>query len=84
MDRFERRPRVALRCFERLKRGPGEIRRYDLSGFIVAWSGSGPIAEPIIEAVMVGTLGNASYSFVSQGRAIRTVGRSRWFDFRPR
>ena len=54
------------------------------SNFIVAWSGSGPIAEPVIEAVMVGTLGNSSYSFVSQGRAIRTVGRSRWFDFRPR
>ncbi len=54
------------------------------SNFIVAWSGAGPIAEPVIEAVMVGTVGNSSYSFVSQGRPIRMVGRSRWFDFRTR
>jgi hypothetical protein len=51
------------------------------ANFIVSWAGSGPIAEPLIEAVMVGTEGGSSYSFVSQGRTIRTVGRSRWFDF---
>jgi hypothetical protein len=55
------------------------------ANFIVAWSGSGPIAEPLVEAVMLGSEGNASYSFVSRGRPIKAVGRSRWFDFgRPR
>ena len=52
------------------------------ANFIVSWAGSGPIAEPVIEAVMVGTTGNSSYSFVSQGRAIKTIGKSRWFDFK--
>ncbi len=54
------------------------------ANFIVAWSGSGPIAEPMVEAVMIGSQDNTSYSFVSPGRTIRHIGRSPWPQFRFR
>ncbi len=54
------------------------------ANFIVTWSGSGPIAEPLVEAVMIGSENNTSYSFVSSGRTIRHVGRSPWPQFRFR
>ena len=44
------------------------------ANFIVSWAGNGPIPEPLAETVMLGNVGATSYSFVSQGRAIRTVG----------
>jgi hypothetical protein len=43
------------------------------ANFVVRWSAQAPIAEPRVEAVMIGTLGNHSYSFVSQGRPPRIV-----------
>ena len=52
------------------------------SNFVVEWAGSGPIAEPLVEAVMIGSADNTSYSFVSQGRRIKHVGRSSWPTFR--
>ena len=48
------------------------------ANFIVTWAGAGPIAEPLVEAVMIGSQDNTSYSFVSPGRPIRHVGRSAW------
>jgi hypothetical protein len=42
------------------------------------------MAEPLVEAVMIGTQGDTSYSFVSPGRPIRHVGRSAWPQFRFR
>jgi uncharacterized protein DUF3124 len=44
------------------------------ANFIVSWAGNAPIAEPLAETVMIGVVGTTSYSFVSQGRPIRTVG----------
>jgi hypothetical protein len=44
------------------------------ANFVVDWAAEGRIAEPIVEALMLGTMGNASYSFISQGRAISKVG----------
>ena len=52
------------------------------ANFIVEWAGNGPIAEPLVEAVMIGSQDNTSYSFVSQGRRIRHLGRSSWPSFR--
>ena len=52
------------------------------ANFIVEWAGNGPIAEPLIEAVMIGAQDNTSYSFVSPGRPIRNVGKSPWFNFK--
>jgi len=54
------------------------------ANFIVTWAGAGPIAEPLVEAVMIGSQDNTSYSFVSPGRPIRHVGRSAWPQFRFR
>ncbi len=54
------------------------------ANFIVEWAGSGPIAEPMVEAVMIGSQEDTSYSFVSPGRPIRHIGRSAWPQFRFR
>jgi Protein of unknown function (DUF3124) len=52
------------------------------ANFIITWAGEGPIAEPLVEAVMIGSQDNTSYSFVSPGRPIRHIGRSAWPQFR--
>jgi hypothetical protein len=44
------------------------------ANFLVGWAAAGPIAEPLIETVMIGSVGNTSYSFVSQGRPVRPAG----------
>lgn len=54
------------------------------ANFIVCWAGSGQIAEPVVEAVMIGSEDNTSYSFVSPGRPIHHLGRSAWPQFRFR
>jgi hypothetical protein len=52
----------------------GEDRRAGMgANFVVDWAADGPISEPVVEAVMIGTQGNATYSFVSQGRPTRIV-----------
>lgn len=52
----------------------GEDRRGGTgANFVVDWAADGPISEPVIEAVMIGTQGNATYSFVSPGRLERIV-----------
>jgi uncharacterized protein DUF3124 len=51
------------------------------ANFIITWAGNAPIAEPLTESVMFGKVDGAGYSFVSQGRAIRTVGKKHWFGF---
>jgi len=52
----------------------GEDRRAGSgANFVVDWAADGPISEPVIEAVMIGTQGNATYSFVSPGRPERIV-----------
>ena len=47
------------------------------ANFVVSWAGAGPIAEPLVETVMIGTVGTTSYSFISQGRTISTAGDGR-------
>ena len=54
------------------------------ANFIVEWAGAGPMAEPLVEAVMIGSQGDTSYSFVSPGRPIRHIGRSAWPQLRFR
>ena len=43
------------------------------TNFVIDWAADGPISEPVVEVVMIGTQGNATYSFVSQGRPARIV-----------
>ncbi|MBR0827298.1 DUF3124 domain-containing protein [Bradyrhizobium manausense] len=52
-----------------------DIRGGTGANFIVDWAASGEIAEPAVEALMVGGVANAHYAFVSQGRPTRTVGK---------
>jgi hypothetical protein len=54
------------------------------ANFIVEWAGVGPTAEPLVEAVMIGSQENTSFSFVSPGRPIRHIGRSVWPQLRFR
>jgi hypothetical protein len=54
------------------------IARSDTRGgngahFVVHWGSPGPIAEPVMETIMLGQTGNAGISFVSQGRPIRIL-----------
>ena len=38
------------------------------ANFVVEWAADGQITEPLIEAVMVGTIGTSGYSFTSRGK----------------
>lgn len=53
------------------------ISQQDASGgagasFIVEWVAQTPVSNPVIEAVMIHTLGNQGISFVGQGRVIKS------------
>lgn len=41
--------------------------------FVVDWAATGEIAEPAVEALMVGSVGPGHYAFITQGRPIRIV-----------
>jgi hypothetical protein len=43
------------------------------ANFVIEWAAQAPIPEPVTEAVMIGSVGATSYSFVSQGRSLRMV-----------
>jgi len=46
------------------------------ANFVVDWAAAGEIAEPAVEALMVGSVGAGHYAFVTQGRPIRLVGKN--------
>jgi hypothetical protein len=46
------------------------------ANFIIDWAAASEIAEPVVEALMVGDVGAAHYAFISQGRPIKIVGRN--------
>ncbi len=46
------------------------------ANFVVDWAATGEIAEPVVEALMVGGLGSGHYAFISQGRPIKVVGKN--------
>ncbi|MGJ5208564.1 DUF3124 domain-containing protein [Bradyrhizobium sp. HKCCYLR20261] len=45
------------------------------ANFVIDWAATGEIAEPVVEALMVGGIGAGHYAFISQGRPIRQIGR---------
>jgi hypothetical protein len=51
-----------------------DVRGGTGANFLVEWSAVGPIAEPVVEALMVGGIGAGHYAFISQGRSIRLIG----------
>jgi hypothetical protein len=46
------------------------------ANFVVDWAATGEIAEPVVEALMLGGLGSGHYAFISQGRPIKVVGKN--------
>lgn len=51
-----------------------DVRGGTGANFIVEWAATGEIAEPVVEALMVGSIGSGHYAFISQGRPVRLVG----------
>ncbi|MBR0932861.1 DUF3124 domain-containing protein [Bradyrhizobium jicamae] len=46
------------------------------ANFVVDWAASGEIAEPVVEALMVGGVGAGHYAFISQGRPVKLLGKN--------
>ena len=53
-----------------------DVRGGTGANFVVDWAATGEIAEPVLEALMVGDVGAAHYAFISQGRPIKIVGKN--------
>lgn len=53
-----------------------DVRGGTGANFVVDWAASGEIAEPVVEALMVGSVGPGHYAFISQGRPIKLVGKN--------
>jgi len=54
-----------------------DVRGGTGANFVVGWAAAGPIAEPVVETLILGSSGSQGYSFVSQGRPITIVGEQR-------
>jgi uncharacterized protein DUF3124 len=50
-----------------------DVRGGTGANFVVDWAAASEIAEPAVEALMVGSVGPGHYAFISQGRPIRSV-----------
>jgi hypothetical protein len=53
-----------------------DVRGGTGANFIVDWAATSDIAKPVVEALMVGSVGLGHYAFISQGRAVRLVGKN--------
>ena len=53
-----------------------DIRGGTGANFVVDWAATGEIAEPAVEALMVGGIGAGHYAFISQGRPVKLIGRN--------
>jgi hypothetical protein len=53
-----------------------DVRGGTGANFVVDWAASGEIAEPAVEALMVGSVGSGHYAFITQGRPIKVIGKN--------
>ena len=53
-----------------------DVRGGTGANFVVDWAATGEIAEPAVEALMVGSVGPGHYAFISQGRPIKLIGKN--------
>jgi len=69
---------VALKPFSTIEVSiaTSDVRGGTGANFVVDWAAAGEIAEPAVEALMVGGVGNAHYAFIGQGRPIKIVGKN--------
>ena len=51
-----------------------DVRGGTGANFMVDWAATAEIAEPVVEALMVGGLGSGHYAFIAQGRPVKIVG----------
>ncbi|MGH6707607.1 MAG: DUF3124 domain-containing protein [Bradyrhizobium sp.] len=52
-----------------------DVRGGTGANFVVDWAAAGEIAEPAVEALMVGSVGSGHYAFITQGRPIKVIGK---------
>ena len=52
-----------------------DVRGGTGANFVVDWASTAEIAEPAVEALMVGSVGSGHYAFITQGRAIKVIGK---------
>jgi hypothetical protein len=66
---------VALKPFATVEVfiGASDVRGGTGAHFVVDWAATGEIAEPAVEALVVGGVGTGHYAFISQGGPIRVV-----------
>ncbi len=69
---------IALKPFSTIEVSipTADVRGGTGANFVVDWAAAGEIAEPVVEALMVGDVGAAHYAFISQGRPIKVVGKN--------
>jgi uncharacterized protein DUF3124 len=69
---------IALKPFSTIEVfiAASDVRGGTGANFVVDWAAAGEIAEPVVEALMVGGVGAGHYAFVSQGRPIRLIGKN--------
>jgi hypothetical protein len=53
-----------------------DVRGGTGANFVVDWAAASEIAEPAVEALMVGSVGPGHYAFISQGRPIKLIGKN--------
>jgi hypothetical protein len=53
-----------------------DIRGGTGANFVVDWAATDEIAEPVVEALMVGGIGSGHYAFTTQGRPVKVIGRN--------
>ena len=53
-----------------------DVRGGTGANFVVDWAAAAEIAEPVVEALMVGGLGSGHYAFITQGRPIKVIGKN--------
>lgn len=53
-----------------------DVRGGTGANFVVDWGATSEIAEPTVEALMVGSVGPGHYAFISQGRPIKLIGKN--------
>jgi hypothetical protein len=52
-----------------------DVRGGTGANFVVDWAATGEIAEPAVEALMVGSVGSGHYAFITQGRPIKVIAK---------
>jgi hypothetical protein len=68
---------IALKPFATIEAfvAASDVRGGTGANFVVEWAAAGEVAEPVMEALMLGSFASGHYAFISQGRPIRMTGK---------